>query len=125
MRIGKKKTAVFSYRVGRLPQGRFGRRFSLCDLSAGFGDLGNEATAACGREREPNEWPWSKSAARKRATADFGYRNRRILCCEPWFMLLYLGFLGQCVSPSDFLFLGDFPGNLAENWDGGCCGEPN
>lgn len=43
------------YRVGRQLQGGFGRRFSFYDLSAGFGELGNEATAACGREREPNE----------------------------------------------------------------------
>ena len=37
---------------------------------------GNEPTAAGGRKREANEWPWSKSVARKRAITDFGHHNR-------------------------------------------------
>ena len=48
-----------------------------------------------------------------------------ILSYEPWFFVLYLGVLGQCVFPADFPSMGDFPGNLAENLDGGCCGEPD
>ena len=39
-------------------------------------EVGNELTAASGGIREANEWQWSKSAARKRAVADFGYHNR-------------------------------------------------
>ena len=33
--------SVFSYRVARQPQGGFGVRFSLCDLSAESGEFGN------------------------------------------------------------------------------------
>ena len=51
---------------------------------------------------------------------NFGYRNRRILCCEPWFLVLYLGDLRHGVFPTDFPLVGDFPGNLAKNLDGGC-----
>ena len=31
-----------------------------------------------------NEWPWSKSAARKRAIADFGYHNRTARELSEW-----------------------------------------
>ena len=44
-----------------------------------------------------------------------------ILRCEPWFLVLTLGLLGQTVFPTDFPVMGAFPGTLAKNWDGGCC----
>jgi len=37
------------------------------------------------------------------------------------FLVLYLGDLWHSVFPTDFPLVGDFPGNLAKNLDGGCC----
>ena len=48
-----------------------------------------------------------------------------ILCCGPWFLVLYLGDLRQGVFPTDFRLEGDFPGKLAKNLDGGCRGGAN
>ena len=69
------RTPFVGATIGRPCAGSYGRQGS--DGPTGHVcRAGNEATAACGREKEPNEWPWSKLTARKRAFVNFGYHNR-------------------------------------------------
>ena len=47
------------------------------------------------------------------------------LCCEPCFLVLYLGLLGQAVFPTNFPLEGDFPKLWPRRWMAAAVGEPS